>query len=136
MTDSQKEALKLLGIVDDICTQNEILYSLGINSIINYEFKHNYEYFDPNGISVCLMYEEYEKIISYINENKEKYNVEIINYTNTENFDCMSSWLVFSGGGLLPPKRAKDEIYYKTRLILTPIFSYLAFCNSSVASFA
>ena len=38
MTDSQKEALKLLGIVDDICTQNEILYSLGINSIINYEF--------------------------------------------------------------------------------------------------
>lgn len=122
MTDSQKEALKLLSIVDDICTQNEILYSLGTNSILNYEFNHSHEYFDPNGISVCLMYEDYERFISYVNTNKEIHNLEIINNKNTDNFESMSSWLVFSGENLLPPERAKDEFYYKTSLTITPIF--------------
>ena len=122
MTEAQKEALKLLSVVDDICTENGILYSLGVSSIINYELEYGYEYFSPNSIAVCLMYENYEKLISYIDENKEKYNVEIVNYKNTDNFECMSSWLAFSDGNLLPPERASDEIYYKTRLIIVPMF--------------
>lgn len=122
MTDAQDEALELLKIVDTICTENNFLYSLGSRALMNYEYEHGEEYLDPNSITVCLLYDDYEKLLDYLDTQSENYNIEVMNYRNAENFDSLSSWLMYSGRQLLPAGRENDECYYKTRLIITPMF--------------
>ncbi len=122
MTDAQIEALELLKIIDEICVEKRLLYTLGNRAMMNYEYKHGEEYFNPNSITVCLLYDDYQNLLKHLHEHREEHNIEIMNYLNAENFDSLSTWIMHSGKSLLPKGREKDECYYRTRLILTPIF--------------
>ena len=83
MTDAQNEALCLLDLVDTICLKLKIQYTLGNRSLINYEYRQGEEYFNPNSITICLMYKEYRRVLEYFNEHREEYNIEIMNYHNS-----------------------------------------------------
>lgn len=122
MTDAQIEALELLKLVDDICLEQNLKYTLGNRSLINYEFRHSEEYFDPNSIFVCLIYKDYLQLLDTIEKHDKEYNVDILTYKNMDNFESLSAWLMHKGKNLLPAGRENDECYYRTRLILTPIF--------------
>lgn len=122
MTEAQKEALRLLECVDHICSQNGWRYTLGNRALVNFEYNYGTEYFNPNSITICLPYDNYIKLMSYIDTYKTTYGLEIMDYQNSENFDSLSSWVMYSGKSLLPPDRKKDECYYKTRLVVTPMF--------------
>ena len=122
MTEAQIEALKLLELVDKICANKKIKYSLGSRALINIEYKQGEEYFDPNSINVCMMYEDYQAILQELDKNGNDYNVDVITYYNKDNFNSLSAWVMYKGKNILAPGREKDECYYKTRVILTPIF--------------
>lgn len=122
MTKAQMEALKLLKLVDDICLEQNIKYSLGNQSLINYEYRHGEEYFDPNSIFVCLIYKDYLELLDILETRGTEYYIDILTYKNKDNFDNLSAWLMYREKGLLPAGREKDECYYRTRLILTPLF--------------
>lgn len=122
MTEAQIEALDLLKLVDKICTEKKLQYTLGNRSVINYEYKHGTEYFDPNSVTICLLYENYQELLQYLIEHSDEYKIDVLTYLNKDNFDSLSSWLMYKGRNLLPPEREKDECYYKTRLTLTPVF--------------
>ena len=122
LTGAQEEALKLLKLFDNICVNEGIKYTLGSRALIDYEYQLNEEYFNPNGIMVCLYYDEYEKLITYINKNGDKHNVEIFTHNELYEFDSFSAWLMYKTKNLLPPNREKDEVYYKTRIFISPIF--------------
>ena len=122
MTEAQKEALRLLECVDHICSQNGWIYTLASRALINFVYDYGTEYFNPNSITICLPYDNYIKLMSYIDTYKTTYGLEIMDYQNSENFDSLSSWVMYSGKSLLPPDRKKDECYYKTRLVVTPMF--------------
>lgn len=122
MTEAQIEALELLKLIDKICTNAKLKYTLGNNSLVNYEFMLGEEYFDPNSITVCLMYEDYKKLLQHLNNHSDEYRIDVLTHLNKDNFDSLSAWLMYRGKNLLPIEREKDECYYRIRLILTPIF--------------
>ena len=122
MTEAQIEALNLLKLLDKICVEKELQYTLGNLSLINYEYKHGEEYFDPNSITICLLYEDYQKLLQHLNMHGNEYQIDIITHRNKDNFDSLSAWIMHHGKNLLPPEREKDECYYRTRIVLTPIF--------------
>lgn len=122
MTEAQIEALELLKLVDQVCMEERLQYTLGANSLINYEYKHGEEYFNPNSINVCLLYEDYQKLLQNLAGHSDEHKIDILTYQNKDNFDSLSAWLTYKGKNLLPPGREKDECYYRTRLLLTPIF--------------
>lgn len=122
MTEAQTEALELLKLVDKICVEKKLQYTLANRSLMNYEYKHGEEYFDPNGITICLIYEDYQKLLRYLNEYSDGYKIEVLTHLNKDNFDSLSAWLMYKEKNMLPPGREKDECYYRTRLILTPMF--------------
>lgn len=122
MTEAQIEALELLKLVDKVCVDEKLPYTLGAGSLINYEYKLGEEYFDPNSINICLLYEDYQKLLQYLNKYSNEYGIDVLTHLNKDNFDSLSAWLTYRGKNLLPFAREKDECYYRTRLILTPIF--------------
>lgn len=122
MTDAQNEALRLLKLIDYVCIDMHILYSLCAAQLICYEFGYDDEHFDPNSIEICLRYDDYKRLVEHLDIHRKDYKIEVVNYFNLENFDSLSSWVMYSGNCLLPPERKADEWYYKTRLIITPLF--------------
>ena len=122
MTQAQMEALNLLRLLDEICQQEKINYTLGNRALMNYEAQQSDEYLDPNGIYVCLLYEDYVRLLNLLEESAAVYGIEIITYQNMTNFDALSAWVLRSGKNVLPVGREEDECYYKTRIILTPMF--------------
>ena len=122
MTEAQMEALELLKMVDDICLEQNLKYTLGNRALINYEYQHSEEYFDPNSIFVCLIYKDYLELLDTLEMNSKEYNVDILTYKNKDDFESLSAWLMHKGKNLLPAGREADECYYRTRLVLTPLF--------------
>lgn len=122
MTEAQMEALGLLKLVDGVCRKNNLKYTLGSRALINYEYQHSEEYFDPNSIFICLIYKDYLELLDTLKLHNGEYNVDILTYRNKDNFDSLSAWIMHKGKRLLPPDREADECYYRTRLILTPVF--------------
>lgn len=122
MTEAQIEALELLKLVDGICLKQKLNYTLGSWALINYEYQLSEEYFNPNSIFVCLIYKDYLELLDTLEMHCQEYNVDILTYQNRDNFDSLSAWLMYKGKNLLPAGREKDECYYRTRLILTPVF--------------
>ena len=122
MTDAQLEALELLHTVDSVCKSENIKYTLGPIAMLCYEQQLGEEYFDPNAIALCMKNEDFINLLIKLDEEKEKYNIELVTHLNTDNFDSLSAWVVHRGKNLLPTNREHDEIYYKTRVVLTPMF--------------
>lgn len=122
MTEAQNEALGLLKIVDQICFENNFKYTLGFSSIVCYEYGLSEEYFDPNSLSVCLKISDYVKLLDILEIRREELKISISTYENTDNFDSVAAWIMHTGKNLLPEGRENDEIYYKTRLSLNPMF--------------
>lgn len=123
MTDAQIEALKLLRLVDGICLSRKFKYTLGNRALMNYEYRHGEEYFDPNSIFVCLIYNDFRELLDTLKTHGQEYNVDVVTCDDRDdNFDSLSAWLMYKGRNLLPAGREKDECYYRTRLVLTPIF--------------
>ena len=122
MTNAQIEALELLKLLDEICDKENIKYTIGGRTLINFEYNQSEEYFDPNSIVICLLYRDYMRILEYLDEHREKLNLGIITHFNKDNFDSLSAWVMYKGKNILPEGREKDECYYKTKITLTPIF--------------
>ncbi len=122
MTDAQKEALELLRLVDAICIEKKIKYTLGGRSLICYENNLGEEYFDPNSIMICLLYDDYIKLVDSPELHEKDYNIELLTYNGQNEFDSLVAWLMRRSSNILPPGREKDECYYKTRLLLCPVF--------------
>lgn len=122
MTEAQKEALELLKLIDGLCLKLNLKYTLGNWALINYEYQHSEEYFDPNSIFVCLRYKDYLMLLDTLEMHSLEYNIDILTYKNKDHFDSLSAWLMYKGKNILPAGRERDECYYRTRLILTPIF--------------
>ncbi len=123
MTDAQLEALELLKLVNGICEDHKLKYTLSGMALINYEYRLGEEYFNPNGLMICLLYEDYRRLLQILVDHKEEYHIALATYANTEQFDTLSAWLTHQDKNLLPAGREKDEIYYKTKIVLTPVFS-------------
>ncbi len=122
MTEAQAEALNLLKLVDRICFEENIKYTLGDASIINYEYRLSDEYFEPNNLTVCLLYRDFLTLINHLKKHAAEYNIDVLDYASKDNFDSMSAWLMYRGKNLLPDARSEDECYYRTRIIITPMF--------------
>lgn len=122
MTNAQNEALSLLKIIHTVCLKYGLKYTLAGSSLINYEYAYGEEYFSPNNIMICLLYKDYIELLDKLHIHKDDYKIELINSHTAKNFDSLSTWIVFTGKSLLPKERKEDEIYYKTRVVITPIF--------------
>lgn len=120
MTNAQNEALELLRLVDSICETEHMKYTIGSRTLINYEYQLNEDHFDPNSIIVCLMYNDHLRLLECLEQHNDK--VDVLSYWNRDDFDDLSVWIVHKSKPLLPAEREKDECYYKTRLILYPVF--------------
>ena len=121
MTEAQVEALNLLKLFDRICSEKNIIYTLGDVSIINYEYRLSDEYFEPNNLTVCLLFRDYLTLLNHLKRYAAEYNIDVLDYTSKDNFDSLSAWLMYRGKNLLPNDRREDECYYRTRIIITPI---------------
>lgn len=122
MTEAQVEALELIRLLDNISRKVKINYTLVGRVLTNYEYGYGEEYFDPNSINLCMLYEDYQKLLHHLECSKEEYGIDILTYLNKDNFDNLSAWVMYKGENILPHEREKDECYYKTRVVLTPIF--------------
>lgn len=122
-TQAQKDALKLLQIVNTVCEENHIVYSLSGGSLIWQHYGYDFDKLNPNGLSVCLKYGDYVKLIRLLEDVSGPLGISVIHHKNRSDFDSLSAWVYKTQKKLLSEDRKNDEIFYQTHLSIKPIFS-------------
>ncbi len=122
MTEAHYEALELLGVIHQICKDNNLRYTLVGEALVRYLNKQSISAGSPN-ISIVLKYEDFcilkDRIKSYVGETSDYVFADI---NNVRQFDSLSFWFAKRNKVLLPEGREQDEIYYYTHINVTPAF--------------
>lgn len=122
LNSAHREALALLEIVDDLCTQNQLKYTLASGTLIAYINAVPFSKSEP-GITVALLYPHFLKLKEELErycENNDGFSLH--DYTNTEQFETVDLWFVKQSRVRLSESRKKEEFYYGTRLVISPVF--------------
>ncbi len=119
---AHRMALELLEIVDGLCTKNQLKYTLASGTLIAYVNEVPFSKSVPT-ITVALLYPHFcklkEELIKYCEDND---GFSLHDYTNTEQFETVDLWFVRQSRVRLGERRKKEEFYYGTRLVISPVF--------------
>lgn len=117
---AHKDALELLEIVHKFCVQENIVYTISADTLINYG---NMEFsMRAPTIYISIMYESFVRLENYIKElclSDNHYSMH--NYTNTKQFYSLDTWFVKKTSVALS-NNAEEEFYYGAKLVITPLF--------------
>ncbi len=122
MNRAHKEALLLLRIVDRICVKRQMRYTITANTLLYYVYSLP---FSESGPAVCiaLLYSDFcilkKQLLKYCEENQD---YSLHDHANTEHFETLDVWFVKHSRVRLEGDRCREEFYYGTKLILTPLF--------------
>lgn len=117
-----KDALELLGLIHDLCKENEIYYTLVGKALLCYVHEHSFYNVRPQ-ISIALKYSDFirlkEILKSYIKVHSGYF---LVDKDSCKQFDTLEIWFAKKSKVSLPENRKEDEIYYDVYLSIIPIF--------------
>lgn len=122
MNVAHNESLELLKIVNDICVNEDLKYTIIGPSLIAYEYGLDFNDCIPINY-IALMYPDYKilcrKLEEYSNEHPE-YSYHY--YENTRQMNAFEGWFVKEAKIVFPERKKEDAFYYGTRMVISPVF--------------
>ena len=121
MNRAHEDAIELLRIVDDICVQKDLVYTLSGDSLISYN-KLDFERSYP-AISIAMEYNSFKVVVNRLEDlclNNSDYSLH--DYRNSKQFFTSEVWLVKKSRVKLDEGRADEEFYYGTHLSIIPLY--------------
>jgi len=118
----QLSSLELLRLVDGICRENKLTYSLIKSALIGIKYYNGFLPTVPT-FSLAMPYLDYER---FVEKFEEKYTssdlYSLLTPDNCEQFNVLYTRLIKKSRVALPKGRENDEVYYAYFLDIYPLY--------------
>lgn len=115
----RKYTLEILKRVDRICREHQLQYTLLFGALLSQEEEEGNSNW-LSGISIGLLYPDYEKLLRLIDESREE-NIYIFNREKDKDFNAFCTQICMRSRVELPKGREKDYPYYDYFIWAYPI---------------